>query len=54
MDHLNKSIFIGAQKKRPGGKNDDGKKACWKKSLVCFEKHRKRPSVSFFSYTYQD
>ena len=34
-------------RKKPGGKNDGRKKAWWKGSLVCFEKHGKKPGVSF-------
>ena len=48
-------MVLGTQKKslvekmrverKPGGK-----KAWWKESLVCFEKHGKKPGVSFFLY----
>ena len=49
----------GAQKKKPGGKNESGKKAWWKKSLVernpgVLKNMEKKPGVSFFFCTHQD
>ena len=48
------SVCARCAEKKPWGKmkverKPGGRKAWWKKSLVCFEKHGKKPGVSFFS-----